>query len=194
MTLVGRPRNPETDRVIVEAVLDLIGEGATLSSLSLVTIARQAGVSRNSLYRRWKTKEDLYVEVVKSSSRALPDFSEHSTREHLFKLLSVTLERIADLRVRRMDRAIVAEVQNFPDLYDQYFGDVVAPYRGSMKSAIRRGKETGEIRVDVDENLLSELFVAIVIARISATDVGDLDVDSASRTVTDLLFEGVSPD
>jgi AcrR family transcriptional regulator len=54
--LGGRQRDPQTDIAAVEAVLDLVSTGATLSGLSLVAIAKHAGVSRNSLYRRWKTK------------------------------------------------------------------------------------------------------------------------------------------
>jgi AcrR family transcriptional regulator len=192
-TVIGRPRNPDTDRDIVSAVLDLMSEGATLTSLSLVTIARRAGVSRNSLYRRWKTKEDLYSDVVKTINRALPDVSEHSARENLIKLLTVTLGRMADQRVRRMDQAILAEVQSFPDLYDEYLADVVVPLDRSVKLAVRRGKETGEIRVDVDENLFSELLVSLVVARMSSIDFGDLDAESSSRLITDLVFKGVSP-
>jgi AcrR family transcriptional regulator len=164
-----------------------------LTSLSLVTIARRAGVSRNSLYRRWKTKEDLYSDVVKTINRALPDVSEHSARENLIKLLTVTLGRMADQRVRRMDQAILAEVQSFPDLYDEYLADVVVPLDRSVKLAVRRGKETGEIRVDVDENLFSELLVSLVVARMSSIDFGDLDAESSSRLITDLVFKGVSP-
>ena len=57
----GRQRDPRMDAALVEAVLDLVGGGATLSGLSLSAIAERAGVSRNSLYRRWKTKEALYL-------------------------------------------------------------------------------------------------------------------------------------
>jgi AcrR family transcriptional regulator len=189
----GRPRNPETERVVVDAVLNLIGDGATLTSLSLVTIARHAGVSRNSLYRRWDSKDDLYVDVVKSIDHSLPDFAEHSAHENLVKLLAVTLERIADPRVRRMDRSIVAEAQRFPELRELFVDAVIAPLYGAMKSTIRRGKETGEIRVDVDESLFAELLVSVVFTRMTSFDASDLDADSLSRRVVDLLFSGVSP-
>jgi AcrR family transcriptional regulator len=190
--MIGRPRDPEIDRVIVDTVLDLISEGSTLTSLSLVTIARRAGVSRNALYRRWKSKEDLYVDVVNSIDRRLPELSEHSARENLIKLLSVTLERITDRRVHRMDRAILAEVQSFPELYDRYVAEVIAPLDSAVKTAIRRGKETGEIRVDVDENVFAALLVAPAFARMSP-DTSHVEPESSSRLIADLLFEGAAP-
>jgi AcrR family transcriptional regulator len=192
-TDIGRPRNPETERIVVDAVLNLLSGGATLTSLSLVTIARDAGVSRNSLYRRWKTKDDLYLDVVKSIDHSLPDFTEHSARESLVKLMTVTLERIADPRVRRLARSILAEDQNFPNLYELFVDAVIAPLYDAMKSTIRRAKQTGEIRVDVDESLFVELLVSSVFARMSSSDASELDPESSSRRVVDLLFSGVSP-
>jgi AcrR family transcriptional regulator len=190
---VGRPRNPETDRVVINAVLDLIGDGATLSSLSLVTIARRAGVSRNSLYRRWQTKEELYLDAVQTIDRALPDMTQQSARENLVGLLRVSFEGIEDRGVRSMGRAIRAEAQNYPDLYERYLGEIVAPFRSAMKSAIRQGKETGEIRVDVDETLLSELLIAPLFSRMTSIDTGEVDTELTSQLITDLLFEGVAP-
>jgi AcrR family transcriptional regulator len=178
---------------VINAVLDLIGDGATLSSLSLVTIARRAGVSRNSLYRRWQTKEELYLDAVQTIDRALPDMTQQSARENLVGLLRVSFEGIEDRGVRSMGRAIRAEAQNYPDLYERYLGEIVAPFRSAMKSAIRQGKETGEIRVDVDETLLSELLIAPLFSRMTSIDTGEVDTELTSQLITDLLFEGVAP-
>jgi AcrR family transcriptional regulator len=178
---------------MINTVFDLIDEGATLSSLSLVTIARHAGVSRNSLYRRWKTKDELYLAAVKSFDREPPDTTQLSARENLVELLREGLEDIEDKGARSMGRAIRAEAQNFPDLYDYYVSENVAPLRGAMKAVIRRGKESGEIRVDVNETLLAELLVAPLFARMSSTDTGDVDTEVMSQRIIDLLFEGASP-
>ena len=75
---IGRPRNPKVEQVVFDAVLDLIGEGSTLTSLSLVTIARRGCISRNSLYRRWTTKEELYLDVVKSLERPVFEIAEQA--------------------------------------------------------------------------------------------------------------------
>ena len=69
----GRRRDERADVAIIDAVLDLVSDGATLSGLSLVTIAKTAGVSRNSVYRRWKTKDELYLDVLASINRKLPE-------------------------------------------------------------------------------------------------------------------------
>src|ERR1700722_17592694 len=77
----GRKRDPRTDAVVIEAVLDLVKGGATLSGLSLVTIAEHAGVSRNSLYRRWKAKDDLYLDVLDALGKPLPRVEGRTARD-----------------------------------------------------------------------------------------------------------------
>jgi AcrR family transcriptional regulator len=189
---IGRPRSTRMYTVICDAVLDLVSGGATLSSLSLVRISRDTGISRNSIYRRWKSKEQLYSDVVKSIERQLPDLTELSARENLFVMMK-TFDGAVERSKGRMEQAIVAEAQNFPDLHEQYLIEIVAPFDHAMKLAIRRGKETREIRADVDENLLAEVLVSSVSAGMSSNHREGQDFESASRRIIDLVFDGVSP-
>src|SRR3984885_15643764 len=96
----GRQRDPRVDAALVEAVLDLLGGGATLSGLSLPAIAERAGDSRNSLYRRWKTKEALYLDVLAGVNRPLPELSGRSAREDVTDLVAVLAGRGEDRRAR----------------------------------------------------------------------------------------------
>src|ERR1700677_3273924 len=98
----GRQRDPQTDMALIEAVLGLVSEGATLSGLSLVSIASHAGVSRNSLYRRWKTKDALYLDVLDSINRPLPDFSGPTALDDVADHLAVLVERTVDKRASRI--------------------------------------------------------------------------------------------
>jgi len=188
----GRPRSSRTHAVVCDAVLDLVRSGATLSSLSLVSIAQNTGISRNSIYRRWKTKEQLYSDVVKSMRCQAPDLTEQSARENV----NVVMKTLAGVTARsngRMERAILFEASHFPELHEQYLLEVVAPMGHAVKSAIRRGKETGEIRADVDENLLTEVLLTTVIFAMPSNDGTDADVEEMSRRTIDLVFDGVSP-
>src|ERR1700689_1711783 len=122
----GRRRDPGTDSAAVEVVLDLVSAGASLSGLSLVTIAEQAGVSRNSLYRRWKTKDDLYLDVLDTINKPLPDF------DGLTAHLAILIERTLDQRASSMVRALLAEAGAFPELARRYLQEIVAPRREVM--------------------------------------------------------------
>jgi AcrR family transcriptional regulator len=189
-TKIGRPRSPAVHDVVCAAVMDLIQSGATLTSLSLVSIAQRTGISRNSLYRRWKSKEALYSDVVVSMKRSMPHLSEQSARENTITLLRVNFGRAGN--ELRMGQTIIAESQTFAALHDQYVVEIVAPFEHALKMAIRQGKETGEIRFDVDEHLLSEVLIATVLAWTTPSVLGSQNLDSSIQSMTDLVFDGVT--
>ena len=187
----GRKRDPRTEAAVIEAVLDLVSAGATLSGLSLVTIAEHAGVSRNSLYRRWKTKDDLYLDVLDSLNRPLPEVGETTAREDLAGLLAVLIERTLDTRAGSMLRAMLAEEATFPELHRRYFEEVVTPRREVMHRVIRQGIAAGEIRPDIDVAFVNEMLVAPILARLGSGVTGDLDPKETSRRIVDLIYGGI---
>ena len=189
----GRRRDERADAALIDAVLDLVSDGATLSGLSLVTIAKTAGVSRNSLYRRWKTKDALYLDVLESINRPLPDLAGRSAREDVTALLAVLIERVLDKRASHMLRALNAEAEEFPELHRRYFDEIVAPRRDAMNGALQRGVAAGEVRPDVDVDLLSDVLVSPVLARMASCHTEDLDPAQTSRNITALVFAGAEP-
>src|SRR4029453_13365521 len=60
----GRPRRRSTDDAITSAALDVLAErgfqGATMEA-----IAERAGVGRNTIYRRWRSKEELIADALR---------------------------------------------------------------------------------------------------------------------------------
>ncbi|WP_214320914.1 TetR/AcrR family transcriptional regulator C-terminal ligand-binding domain-containing protein [Nonomuraea sediminis] len=188
----GRQRDPATDEAIIDAVLDMVAAGATLTGLSLVTIAKQAGVSRNSVYRRWKTKDELYLDVLETINEARPSPTGTSTRDDLAVLLQALAERVVDKRAGSMLRALNAEAVTFPRLHRRYFEEIVAPRREAMNQVLRRGVERGEIRSDVDPDLISELLVSPLLARMASSNTGQLDPVRAGRQIIDLVLDGAA--
>jgi AcrR family transcriptional regulator len=189
----GRRRNPRTDVAAVEAVLDLVSEGETLSGLSLVTIAERAGVSRNSLYRRWKTKDDLYLDVLDSINRPVPEVVGQTARDDIEAHLEALIERTIDGRASGMLRALLAEARGFPEVYFRYFEEIVAPRREAMYRILRKGMASGEIRSDIDVAFVNELLVGPILARMASGATQDLDAKETSRRIAELIFDGIRP-
>jgi AcrR family transcriptional regulator len=186
----GRPRDPGFERALIDAVLDQIAAGATLSGLSLVTIAQQAGVSRNSFYRRWKTKDALYLDVLAAINRPLPELDGSSAREDARRLLAVLIQRVLDPRASAMLRALNAEARAFPELHRRYFQDIVEPRRTAMNQTLQRGVDSGELRHDLDLDVVSDLIVSPVLARMANGRTDDLDPDTTSEQIVSLVFTG----
>ncbi len=188
----GRRRDERTDGAIVNAVLDLVSSGETLSGMSFVAIAEHAGVSRNSLYRRWKSKDALYLDVLSSLNRPLPALSGRSIRDDVSELLSVIIERSVDPRAAQMLRALNAEASRFPHLYRRYFDEVVAPRRAVLLNLLARGVEQGDIGREVDLELAASVLVAPILSRVASNATDGLDAAVTSRAITDLVFRGLA--
>ena len=187
----GRQRDERTDAALIDAVLDLVNSGATLSGISFVAIAEHAGVSRNSLYRRWKTKDALYLDVLASLNRPLPDLPGVNVRDDVAALLSVIIERSIDPRKGQMLRALNAEASKFPLLYRRYFDEVVAPRRAVLLDLLQRGVDRGDIAADVDLDLAASVLVAPILSRVASNMTEGLDPATTSREITDIVFAGV---
>src|SRR5438270_13606031 len=69
----GRPRDPSRDGVIRAAILCLLAE-VGYGALTMDAVAAEAGVGKATIYRRWRTKEDLVVDTISDLHRgeALP--------------------------------------------------------------------------------------------------------------------------
>ncbi|MBY4214446.1 TetR/AcrR family transcriptional regulator [Rhodococcus fascians] len=68
----GRPRDPEREAEILNAVLGLLAE-VGYESVTFEGVARRAGASKATLYRRWKTKRDMVIAAVKAGPAQRPD-------------------------------------------------------------------------------------------------------------------------
>jgi AcrR family transcriptional regulator len=187
----GRKRDPRTESAAIEAVLDLVSTGATLSGLSLVTIAEHVGVSRNSLYRRWRTKDELYLDVLDSINKPLPQPDAPTAGDNLAAQLAVLIERTLDRRASSMLRALLAEAAAFPELYHRYFEEIVTPRREAMYGIIEQGIASGEIRPGTDAALINEVLVGPILARMGSGATEDLDPQKTSRRIVDLLYDGI---
>lgn len=59
----GRPRDPAVDRAILEAARELLARRG-FTGTSMDAIARTAGVGKDTLYRRWSSKEELVQHLL----------------------------------------------------------------------------------------------------------------------------------
>lgn len=60
---VGRTRDASRDQLILDAVLELLGERGP-SGLTMEAVAARAGVGKSTVYRRWGQMNDLLADAV----------------------------------------------------------------------------------------------------------------------------------
>src|SRR5918992_1113785 len=79
-----------------------------------------------------------------------------------------------------------------PELHRLFIRDVVEPRRERMRAVLRRGIETGELRPDIDIDLVMWLLMGAVVNRARAWGIGPVPEDFAERLV-DTSLGGAAP-
>src|ERR687893_1222649 len=65
----GRPRDPSRDGVIRAAIMRLLAD-VGYGALTMDAVAAEAGLGKATIYRRWRTKQDLVVDTISDLNRA----------------------------------------------------------------------------------------------------------------------------
>ncbi|MFF5367744.1 TetR/AcrR family transcriptional regulator [Streptomyces sp. NPDC013187] len=188
----GRPRSEAVERAIIESVMKLLEEGVPLAELSIERIARTAGVGKATIYRRWSGKEELFVDVVRAAEPQDPPLPGTSMRDDLVVLLEQVRRRGLANRSSAILHSVQAQMKSSPKLWAAYHATVVAPRRRLGLEVLRRGQENGELRTDLDLELLNDIFVGPMLLRAVLHTDADLPDDLADQVV-DTLLEGLRP-
>ncbi|HEY9372358.1 TetR/AcrR family transcriptional regulator, partial [Streptomyces sp.] len=188
----GRPRSEAAEQAIFDAATSLLEEGVPLADLSIERIARTAGVGKATIYRRWSGKEELFVDVVRSAEPPDPELPGTSMRDDLVVLLESLRQRGLVSRSSVILHNVHAQMKSSPKLWEAYHNLVIAPRRRLGMEVLLRGQANGELRQDVDIELLNDIFVGPMLLRSVMRPDADLP-DGLSEQIVDTILEGLSP-
>ena len=188
----GRPRSEAVERAIVEAVIKLLEDGVPLAELSIERIARTAGVGKATIYRRWNGKEELFVDVVRTAEPPEPELPGTSMRDDLVALLEQLRQRGLMTRSSALFHSVFAQMKSSAKVWDAYHTLVIAPRRRKQIAILRRGQENGELRTDIDIELVNDLIVGPMLFRTIMQPNAALP-EGLSEQIVDSVLEGLRP-
>ncbi|MFB7615980.1 TetR/AcrR family transcriptional regulator [Kitasatospora sp. NPDC056181] len=188
----GRPRSEAAEQAIFAAVEELMAGGTSLPELTIEGIATAAGVGKATIYRRWSNKEALLIDMVSRLEAPVPEATGASARDDLVAMLEYMRIRGLAKRSRWVLKAALGQMHSWPELHAAYRERVIMPRRRMAREVIRRGVVEGELRADLDEELLADLLLGPILARSVLWEDSDLeDPDLATRMV-DALLQGLA--
>ena len=150
-TTPGRPRDPEVDRRIAQAALDLFGE-AGWAGFAMETVARRAGVGKASLYLRWNSKDALLTDAVTVRMSRVTDFDTGTLRGDLTELAVQMLDLYAGPASRAAMR-LSLEGDAIPGVA-RHYQDIRRSQVLAARAIVRRGIARGEVALDTPVTLL----------------------------------------
>ena len=181
----GRPRNPAVEAAILEAALNrLATDGYARTTIG--DIARDAGVTRPTIYLRWSSLHDLVIDALDLRAQDLPAIDWQQLGP--VAALKAAMWRIlpADARERGLGLIghVVADAKRHPDLLEILRQRLVEPRLQELTGTLRRLQDQGLIRADLDLEAMADLCMGSYFATYLRT--GDLDPAQADRVIDTL--------
>jgi len=157
----GRPRDTRRDEEILSAVLRLLDD-TSYSELTIAAIARDAGVGKPTLYLRWPSKAAVVADAVVRvlSADPFPDLGD--VRSDLVAGLREIIHRFATTVAGHVLPGLVADLHDDPALLAAFDERYFQPRRRSVRAALQRGVERGELAADIDHDLAVDMLVGPV--------------------------------
>jgi AcrR family transcriptional regulator len=111
----GRPRSPAADHALIRATLETLEEDG-YAGLSMAGVAKRAGVSATTLYRRWSCKADMVAAAVATLSPVV-DRPDTGTLAQDLRLVLRGRAKALRSDEGKLLLGLLAEIVKHPDMY-----------------------------------------------------------------------------
>src|SRR3954447_24434828 len=187
----GRPRSEESHQAIIHAALELMLERG-YRALTMEAVRERAGVGKATIYRRWSSKEELVRDAIVYMHDDLEAPDTGSLRGD-YEGLAVGVRAAG----QRQGAATFAPrppggAVDDPELHAIFSANLIKPRRDQMRLVLERAVARGEIRDDLDLDLMIDLFAGPAIYRMLITG-GDMTKMFAVEEQLDALLNGLRP-
>lgn len=158
----GRGRSKKLDAGIARATLKVLVQRGT-SEFSMERVAREAGCSKSSIYRRYGTKENLILEAATYLlTPGDPPIGAHGI---LAWLINSRVEQLSHPAYVIAAGMLMDEAARGTELGRRYLAEVYEPLRRARIAVAQRAVACGDFRPDADLDLLLDAISGTLLFR-----------------------------
>jgi AcrR family transcriptional regulator len=187
---MGRPRDERADRAIRLATLKLMAE-TSAHGLRVDDVAARAGVGKATIYRRYRSKDELIMDAIAGlvSEISIPDTG--GTRSDLLALMRGAVEVYRGSLEAAVMPTVVEAMSRDVELARLVREEFLARRRAALQEVLQRGIERGDLRRDLDIELALDVLGGPLFYRLLITG-GPIDEQLADGVV-ELILRGLAP-
>ncbi|KAA0210449.1 TetR/AcrR family transcriptional regulator [bacterium] len=175
----GRPREAGLDRRILQAALDQLGT-LGFERMSLEAVAAKAGVSKPTLYRRWKSKADLATAALRMLQQSTFPPPTGNARQDVIANLREFQACLLRPNGMRMIGTLLVEEQRLPELLRLFRERIIKTRRAALRRILADAVKRGELDKRADIEAALNCLVGAYYARYLAQ--GNFPADWPERT------------
>lgn len=197
-------RSEDRPAEIASAALRLFAERG-FAATTLEQVARQAGITKGTLYLYFATKEELFRAVVRQellpNLAGLESFVASYTGSiaALLRLLPASAATLMQSDIAGIPKLVLTEAGNFPEVATFYAEEVLGRGMKLFEQVLRRGIAQGEFR-EVEPRDLMPIFAGpILILLLAKQSIGrhaalPFDLHTVLCTHIEMFLCGLAPD
>jgi AcrR family transcriptional regulator len=160
----GRPRDPSRDGVIRAAILRLLAD-VGYGALTMDAVASEAGVGKATIYRRWRTKQDLVVDTISDLNRAEAAPADTGSLEGDLRAMMRSLVSVISGPTGAATLSLLSTVPHQPALAHAFQDGPLAVWRQSFHEIWSRAEQRGEVRKDTGTSAIAEVPSSLLVQR-----------------------------
>ncbi|MFC7495909.1 MULTISPECIES: TetR/AcrR family transcriptional regulator [unclassified Nocardioides] len=181
-----RPRvEGNREQEIFDATLEVLAESG-YDRLTMDAVAAKAKASKATLYRRWTNKVSLVIEALQHEKGVpiVPDTG--SLRDDLCTAFC-GVGGLTDAETVARFASVLTAISRDADFAEAFRRDVIGPKLAVSRQIWERAEERGELRDDVDLDLLEPALAGIVLHRLFI--LGECpDPDTITRVIDQIIL------
>jgi AcrR family transcriptional regulator len=187
---IGRPRDERADRAMLSATLELMAEHGA-HGLRVDDVAGRAGVGKATIYRRYRSKDELITAAVAGlvSEIAIPDTGR--TRADLLALMRSAVGVYSGSVEAAVMPSLIEAMSRDAELARLVREGFLARRRAALRVVLERGIERGDLRGDLDVELALDVLGGPLFYRLLITG-GPID-EQLAEGVVELILRGFAP-
>jgi AcrR family transcriptional regulator len=190
----GRPRDPSRDGVIRAAILRLLAE-VGYGALTMDAVAAEAGVGKATIYRRWRTKQDLVVDTIAELSGPSAVAPDTGSLEGDLRLLLRSLVSVVSGPLGAATQSLLSALPHSPALAEAFRAGPLGQWREAFGQVCAQAEARGEVAGGLVGSARAEAASALLVQRwlLTGEPVDDAYADVVLDTVVLPLLHGRTP-
>jgi AcrR family transcriptional regulator len=153
-------------------------------------VAKEAGVARATVYLRWPERDSLILDALRRTDRRIRVPDTGTLQGDLRALAHDWAAVFNDPRLSSVFAHLEAEGGLFPEIVKEYKTKAALPANRTVERVLRRARQRGELRPDVEVKAVARCLVGALWLESSLSD-RQLSTDF-ERSVVDLLIHAVT--
>ncbi|SES44819.1 TetR/AcrR family transcriptional regulator [Lentzea albida] len=158
---IGRPKDPRVDEALITAAIEVLTESGW-AAFTTTAVAKRAGASTASLYRRWPSKQALAGAVARHITHAeLRGVDTGSLKGDVRELLA-RKRKILEAATGPALLSLMGQAAHDPALRQILRDDVYLAVREELESLVAQAVERGELARRIDGAQVEVLALVLI--------------------------------